>query len=422
MPPRLLVIMGSGETSPTMVTTHKDVLARVGPGTAVLLDTPFGFQENADEITARALTYFRDRVGRDVTPARFRSRVQESLVTETSLARLREAVWVFAGPGSPTYALRQWADTPVPGLLARTLVGGGAITFASAAALTLGKATVPVYEIYKAGEEPRWLPGLDLLGQATGLQAAVVPHFDNAEGGGHDTRYCYLGERRLAALERELPSDAFVLGVDEHTGLVIDIDAGDARVVGRGAVTVRRRDGAHVLPAGQTVTLSEIAAMARPGQPATARDAGGRGDRAGAGVTNVAGQGRSVFADAVAGHVAAFDAAVDQCRVADAVRAALALDDEISAWAADTTTSAEMGAGRAALRAMLVRLGELADRGGADPRERAAPLVEAVLAARGAARAGGRYDEADGLRASLTEAGIEVRDTPDGVEWCLPDT
>ena len=33
---------------------------------------------------------------------------------------------------------------------------------------------------------------------ATGLPAVVVPHYDNAEGGHHDTRFCYLGERRLA--------------------------------------------------------------------------------------------------------------------------------------------------------------------------------------------------------------------------------
>ncbi|MCI3949505.1 MAG: hypothetical protein K0R11_1439, partial [Acidimicrobiales bacterium] len=39
--PRLLAIMGSGETSPTMAKTHRELLARVGPP-AVLLDTPFG--------------------------------------------------------------------------------------------------------------------------------------------------------------------------------------------------------------------------------------------------------------------------------------------------------------------------------------------------------------------------------------------
>ena len=62
---------------------------------------------------------------------------------------------MFAGPGSPSYALRQWARPPVPAaLLADLLATGGCVTFASAAALTLGVATVPVYEIYKVGAEP----------------------------------------------------------------------------------------------------------------------------------------------------------------------------------------------------------------------------------------------------------------------------
>ena len=87
----------------------------------------------------------------------------------------------------------------------------------SAAALTLGSHTVPVYEVYKVGEDPRWVEGLDLLGQITGIRAAVVPHYDNAEGGTHDTRFCYLGEPRLAGLEAELPAEVGVLGVDEHT-------------------------------------------------------------------------------------------------------------------------------------------------------------------------------------------------------------
>ena len=104
---------------------------------------------------------------------------------------------------------------------------------ASAAALTLGRYTIPVYEIYKVGEAPRWLDGLDLL-TPLGLPVAVVPHYDNAEGGNHDTRFCYLGERRLRVLEAELPPDVFILGVDGHTALVLDLDAGSASVLGSG--------------------------------------------------------------------------------------------------------------------------------------------------------------------------------------------
>ena len=60
--PRLFAIMGSGETAPTMVKVHRRLLEQLGPAPvpAVLLDTPFGFQENAREIAGRAVTYFRE--------------------------------------------------------------------------------------------------------------------------------------------------------------------------------------------------------------------------------------------------------------------------------------------------------------------------------------------------------------------------
>ena len=116
----------------------------------------------------------------------------------------------------------------------RSCSTGGCVVFASAAALTLGVATVPVYEIYKCGEDPHWLEGLDIA-SAAGIRAAIIPHYDNSEGGTHDTRFCYLGERRLSVMERELPDGAFVLGVDEHTACIFDIDA--ARPQWRGAAS-----------------------------------------------------------------------------------------------------------------------------------------------------------------------------------------
>jgi hypothetical protein len=125
--PRLLCIMGSGETTPTMVSVHADLLSRLGPRPvpAVLLDTPFGFQENAADISERTVAYFRDRVGFPISVASFRGREWSTdLEYETMLARVAEARYVFAGPGSPSYALRQWTGTAVPDLLAAKLPAG----------------------------------------------------------------------------------------------------------------------------------------------------------------------------------------------------------------------------------------------------------------------------------------------------------
>jgi hypothetical protein len=68
---RILAIIGSGETSPTMVTVHRDLLARLAPGRprALLLSTPYAFQENAVSVSARAQRYFADSVGLQVAVA-----------------------------------------------------------------------------------------------------------------------------------------------------------------------------------------------------------------------------------------------------------------------------------------------------------------------------------------------------------------
>ena len=114
--PRLVVLMGSGETSPTMVKTHRQLMAQLGPSPVptVLLDTPFGFQANAADLTRRAQSYFRDSVGQPVEVAGFRSDSEVGTVAyEAMLSRLRQARYVFAGPGSPTYALRHlWEQRP----------------------------------------------------------------------------------------------------------------------------------------------------------------------------------------------------------------------------------------------------------------------------------------------------------------------
>ena len=402
---RLLVIMGSGETSPTMSKVHRDLLARVGPGPAVMLDTPFGFQENADDISAKALAYFKESVQRELVVASFRAAEGvDPLAYETTLARLREAVYVFSGPGSPSYALAQWSASQVPAVLASKLRAGGCVTFASAAACTLGPYALPVYEIYKVGDRVRWLEGMNLIAEA-GLPAVIVPHFNNAEGGNHDTRYCYMGERRLSLLEAMLPADVFILGVDEHTACILDLDAGTATVAGLGSVTVRRQGRMSPVASGTTLSIGELAGVGPAGAPRAAEVAA------------------PAPADPLTADIDRFEQAFDaSLRAGDApaaVKVVLELDDLLHDWSRDTTQSDLMDRGRAGLRAMVVRLGEAADVGIRDPRQVVGPFVDALLDARRQARADGRWADADVLRDRLLAAGVEVRDTAEGTEWQL---
>ncbi|MER6951530.1 hypothetical protein ABT294_46695 [Nonomuraea sp. NPDC000554] len=384
--PGLLVLMGSGETSPTMVEIHRSVARGLRAGArAVLLDTPYAFQENAADISARARQYFARSVGLDVTVA----------------SDVTGADWVFSGPGSPTYALDRWTRSPLAGdLRARVRARQGVTVLASAAACTAGLATVPVYEIYKVGAEPYWREGLDLL-EALGLRAVLIPHFDNAEGGTHDTRFCYLGERRLSRMERELPPGTAVLGLDEHTAVVIDLETEALEVAGRGGLTVRRPGSLAVLPAGTRSGLAELRRLAEGGggapvpQPVAVR--------APAQVTleETAGACEERFAAAAAG-----------ADLVAAARAVLDLEAEIVKWAADTEEdSGGVDQARELMRLLIGRLGEAAATAGLRA------LVEPLLALRGELREQGRYEVADALRAAMHEGGVVVEDAPDGPRW-----
>jgi cyanophycinase-like exopeptidase len=436
--PRLLVIMGSGETTPTMSRVHRGIVERLGSESirAVLVDTPYGFQENAREISDRAVEYFRDAVGLSVEVASLLRSDLPPLEHDTAMARIRSARFVFSGPGSPSYALSVWAGTPVPALLAQKLAAGGAVTFASAAALTLGRLTVPVYEIYKAGYAPHWLDGLDLLGPL-GLGVAVIPHYDNAEGGTHDTRFCYLGERRLAMLERALPDDAFILGVDGHTALVLDLDAREATVAGLGSVTVRRAGRSTLFPTGSAVAIDDLVSASRRacgvGRPSSSFDPeprpsvlepDPRSSASGApAASGAAGRstldGRSPFREEVESIEQASDVALERRDAAAAVSAILEMDRALVAWSRDTEQSGEIDHARAVHRSMIVRLGEMAVEGARDPRAAIAPLVDVLVELRAAARAARDWAKSDRIRDGLLEAGVELRDSPGGTEWLL---
>jgi cyanophycinase-like exopeptidase len=423
--------MGSGETAPTMVTTHREIVARLGPSPprAVLLDTPYGFQENAPELSHRTVEHFGHRVQLAVEVVGFPGPLavepadRSPQPTPAALARLRAAAFVFAGPGSPSYALAAWRPSPVPAALIDKLAHGGAVVFSSAAAVTAGRFSLPVYEIYKAGQPLAWLDGLDLLA-AAGLppDAVAIPHFDNAEGGTHDTRFCYMGERRLAALEALLPDTAWVLGIDEHTALVLDLSAGTASVTGRGTVTVRRRGAVRRLSAGTRLSVRELGAVAhglRTGEPArtTPAETGSTGTSA-PGVDRAA-PGESPLLAEAARLEAAFASAIAAGKAEEATGAILALDRAIDEWSADSLQSEDPDRARAVLHALVHRLGEAAAAGLQDPRERLAPLVEGLIALRAELRAERAWALADRLRDRLTAAGVDLRDTPAGPVWSL---
>lgn len=409
--PRILTIMGSGETSPTMVSTHRMLVGKLPkPVRAALLDTPYGFQENAPELATKAVEYFNTSINVALDVAGLTEISEgDALATEKGLQLVADAQYVFAGPGSPSYALRQWSGTPLAGLLIKKLRSGGIVTFASAAALTLGKYTLPVYEIYKAGEPPRWLDGLDILSEL-GIKAALIPHYNNAEGGHHDTRFCYMGERRLSSLERELPEDVYVLGVDEHTGMILDIDADEATVVGKGLVTIRVRGASQEFASGTVIPLDKL----RDPSTSARRSEKPKVDTSASSTKEII---DSNLRQATERLDSEFSVALASGNADAAARAALDLDDAIAGWSVDTLQSDDLDFARSVLRSMITRLAGAATGGLRDPREVVGPFVDVLLELRAQVRADKRFDLSDIIRDRLAATNVEVRDTPKGVEW-----
>jgi peptidase E len=416
--------MGSGETAPTMVTTHRRLTSLLpSPVKAVVLDTPYGFQENAPELAAKAVEYFHTSINVDLAVAGL-VRLHDTHIAadpvaiERGLRALTDADYIFAGPGSPTYALRQWAGSSVARIMIEKLTNGGIVTFASAAALTLGKATVPVYEVYKVGQDVQALEGLNILA-SIGINAALIPHYDNTEGANHDTRFCYLGEARLQMFESLLDADTYVLGVDEHTGLIIDIDAQTATVVGNSNVTIRLRGESFVYPTGSVIPLSLLqspSSLLSGAQETLSGDSAATVPVVATTQTPQANSLDSVLAESIQ----QFDQAMEQRDALAAVRVVLDLEQAMQDWSIDTLQSDVLVRARGTLRSMISQLGDAAIGGVRDPREVVAPFVEAMLSVRATVRAEKRFDLSDIIRDVFASLNIEVRDTPTGVEWSLP--
>lgn len=415
----LLVLMGSGETSPTMVTLHREVTAHLPRGAgAVILETPYGFQVNRDDISSRAREYFRRSVNLAtvVAPDRRDEDSSDGGCAAEVRDRVRRAEWVFSGPGSPSYALDRWSTLRLGEILReRVSRGYGVTVMASAAACTVGCAALPVYEIYKAGHSPEWLPGLDLMG-TLGLRVAVIPHYDNTEGGTHDTRFCYLGEPRLTSLEKELPDSSAVLGIDEHTAVIVDLDTSLVRVWGRGVMTIRRNGISTRVSGGTTLPLEQLRSLVK-GTPSAAVPSSRRPPETGEDGAHRPGSDAVTLQEAVAAAELSFSAAQEARNAAKMADITVELESVIAAWSADMEEDQGGEWARTVLHGMIRRLAGAAERGLHEPERTLGRIVAPLLELRTRLRSESAFELADAVREAVAAGGVRVRDSVEGSEW-----
>lgn len=402
--------MGSGETAPSLVGVHRALLAGLSTPRCCWLDTPYGFQENADILSAKTAEFFRQALGQTLQLAHYRSSTEPEVQKQLCYQRVRECNYLFSGPGSPSYAQLHWSRSELPGLFLEKLRSPETVlVMASAAACTLGALCLPVYEIYKVGQEPHWLPGLNLL-PALGFPAVILPHYNNTVGGNHDTRFCYLGERRLQALEEQLEPTLWVWGLDEHTAVILDLEKKVFEVQGKGGFTLRHHGVSRFFESGSQGSLDQLREPSVDGTAVVSSP--GPGNQEAVAVA------QGVILDLARPLEQKFAASLVAGDGLGAAQALLDFEQLLLDWSGDSDVHHWQMA-RSSFRGLLAQIGQAAERGLGNPREPLAPFVDSLLQLREQARAEREYARADWIRQRLLAAGVEVQDTPEGTRWSL---
>lgn len=236
---RFLLLFGSGEIAPTSVDIYRSTFLQLGKRdlTISLITTPAGFQPNVlsvygeiKDFLLAALPDFNLTI--QVVPVNNRVDADDKVyVNQIEMSDI-----LFLGPGSPTYGIRHLKDSRVLRAIIDQVKNRATLILASAATITFSAHSLPVYEIYKVGEELHWVDGLDVYKEIW-ESTTVIPHFNNREGGVVlDTSHCYVGKERAENLLSMLPKGTKVIGIDEHTALIIDLDTQDQVVRGKGSI------------------------------------------------------------------------------------------------------------------------------------------------------------------------------------------
>jgi len=258
--PGQVVLLGSGETLPSSGKIH-EFIARLLPENPhiVILETPAGFEPNSELVAGRIKNFLTRRLQNyqptiEVLPARRRG-TPFNPDNPDIVAPILKADEILLGPGSPTYGVRQLRDSLALHMIAARQRRGGILFLSSSAPISFGAYTLPVYEIYKAGLDLHWVSGLNLFG-AYGLELTCISHWNNKDGGEElDTSRCYIGQARFNQLLNMLPPGQTIIGIDEHTALILDFTDGQCQVHGHDSITILRAGKTQVFLGGDHFPL-----------------------------------------------------------------------------------------------------------------------------------------------------------------------
>ena len=264
-----IAFLGSGETSLAGGRIFESLARHIdAPLRIALVETPAGFELNSAQVVGRVGEFIKSRLQNykpivDIVPARKKNSAFSPDDPEI-IQPLLKANMIFMGPGSPTYAIRQLKDTLTWEVIRARHRLGATLVFASAATISVGAHALPVYEIYKVGQDVHVVDGLNLFSDF-GLHLSFIPHWNNAEGGVDlDTSRCFLGMERFAEWCSLVPVENPIIGLDEHTGLIMDFETELCQVSGVSSVSLVREGKPEIFASGSTFPLSELGTFSIP--------------------------------------------------------------------------------------------------------------------------------------------------------------
>jgi hypothetical protein len=264
-----IAFLGSGETSLAGGRIFEALAHEIKePLRIALIETPAGFELNSAQVVGRVGDFMKTRLQNykpviDVVAARKKGSPFSPDDPEIVKPLLHANV-IFMGPGSPTYAIRQLKDTLTWDVIRARHRLGATLIFASAATVSIGAHALPVYEIYKVGQDVHVVDGLNLFADF-GLHVSFIPHWNNADGGVDlDTSRCFVGMDRFKEWCDLLPSQNETIGLDEHTGVIIDFESGLCEVSGVSSVSLVRECDPEMFPSGSKFPLSELGEVRLP--------------------------------------------------------------------------------------------------------------------------------------------------------------
>ena len=264
-----IAFLGSGETSLAGGRIF-ELLARLIPDPlrVAVMETTAGFELNSFQVAGRVADFLQTRLQNykptiDVIPARKKG-TEFSPDNPEILKPLLSANIIFMGPGSPSYAVRQLQGSLAWDIIRARHRQGATLIFASAATISVGACALPVYEVYKVGEDVHTKLGLNLFADF-GMDVSFVPHWNNAEGGiDLDTSRCFFGIERFDQWRKLLPAENILVGLDEHSGIIVDFDKAICEVSGVSSVSVLKQNSMEIYPAGAKFPLTELGQFTPP--------------------------------------------------------------------------------------------------------------------------------------------------------------